>query len=326
MLDALVEAVHASPGIAGKADIAPVMERLAPHGAESGAIRLGDDCAAIPDGDGWLLFAMEGFLNTLVAEEPHFAGYCGVLVNISDIAAMGGRPTAVADAIWSRDQEHMTPIIEGMMEASRVYNLPVVGGHSSTASDGEQLAVAIIGRARQLLTSFDAAPGDRLLAAIDLRGHYHEPWPNWDASSGQDPQRLRQDLALLPEIAEAGLCRAAKDISMAGLIGTALMLFESSGVGATLYIDDIPMPESTDPIRWLVHTFPSYGFLLAVAPEHEEAVIERFAERDIACARIGTCDATRTVRLRNNEGERGIWDFHQTPLTGCPTVTPEQGA
>ena len=37
-------------------------------------------------------------------------------------------------------------------------------------------------------------------------------------------ERLRADLALLPELAEAGLCRAAKDISMAGVLGTALML------------------------------------------------------------------------------------------------------
>ena len=36
--------------------------------------RVGDDCAAIPDGDGYLLLAIEGFINDFVAADPWFAG------------------------------------------------------------------------------------------------------------------------------------------------------------------------------------------------------------------------------------------------------------
>lgn len=68
----------------------------------SGAIALGDDCAAIPDGGGWLLVAIEGFLSDVVAQDPWFAGYCGIMVNVRDFAAMGGWPLAVVCGSSSR--------------------------------------------------------------------------------------------------------------------------------------------------------------------------------------------------------------------------------
>ena len=77
--------------------------------------------------------------------------------------------------------------------------------------------------------------------------------------------RLRADLEILPAIAEAGLCCAAKDISMGGLVGTAMMLAESSQVGAVIDIDAVPSPPGIGQPRWLCDTFPSFGFLLAVA-------------------------------------------------------------
>ena len=58
------------------------------------------------------------------------------------------------------------------------------------------------------------------VAAIDLRGRYREPFANWDAATDAPPARLRGDIALLQEIADAGLCRAAKDISQGGIVGT----------------------------------------------------------------------------------------------------------
>ena len=64
-------------------------------------VRLGDDCAAIPDGDRYLLLAAEGMLPSFVADDPWFAGYSAVMVNISDVAAMGGHAIAVVDILWS---------------------------------------------------------------------------------------------------------------------------------------------------------------------------------------------------------------------------------
>lgn len=320
MLDAVVVRARAASGIAGKTDIAAVMATLLPASHADHAIAIGDDCAAIPDetgGDGYLLFAIEGFVNAFVEQMPWFAGYCGVMVNLSDIAAMGGRPTAVVDAIWSRDNDHAKPIMEGLAAASHAYGVPIVGGHSNAHSSHEQLSVAVLGRARKLLTSFDAEPGDTLIAAIDLRGRYREPLPNWDASTGAEAARLRADLDILPGLAEDGLCRAAKDISMGGLVGTTIMLAECSGIGAVIDIDAVPRPIDVEPARWLCETFPSFGFVMAVKPADADAVIARFAARDIACAAVGQCDARRQVRLREGADERLLRDLRHDTYIGC---------
>lgn len=318
-LHALASALRDSVGLRHKQDIAPVVEAL---GLRNAAIRVGDDCAAIPDGPpaegrGWLLLAMEGFLPGFVAREPFFAGYCGIMVNLSDIAAMGGRPVAVVDAIWSRDGEHAAPILEGLRAAAGIYGVPIVGGHTNSRDGGEQLAVAVLGRAGALLTSFDARPDELLLAAIDLRGRYHEPFAWWDASSDcTDPARLRADLELLPQIAEAGLSRAAKDISMGGLIGTAIMLAECSGIGLSITPSLVPRPPGADLARWLT-AFPSFGFLLTCTPGDADALTALFAARDIACAVIGACEAGSQVALAEAGAREVVHDLSAAPLIGC---------
>ena len=320
MLDTLVETLRNSRGLAHKRDIASAVQALGITGIND-AIAVGDDCAAIRDhgaeGDGYTLFAIEGFINAFVEADPWFAGWCGVMVNVSDVYAMGGRPVAVVDAVWSRGEATLRPLMQGMASASQAYSVPVVGGHSNARNDREQLAVAILGRARKLLTSFDARPGDVLVAAIDLRGSYREPFPHWNAATAADPARLRADLELLPQIAEAGLSRAGKDISQAGVIGTTMMLLECSGVGAHLDVNAVPRPRGVDLLRWLVSTFPSFGFVLAVPEPNVAAVLQRFRARDIDCATIGRCDDSRRLRLRDGRDERLAWDFREQTLIGC---------
>ena len=308
--------VMAGRGMAHKTDIADVVATL---GLGDSAIRVGDDCAAIPDGDGWLLFAIEGFVNDFVEGDPRFAGYCGLMVNLSDIAAMGGRPIAVVDAVWARSGAEADPVLAGLREASSVYGVPIVGGHTNSRTDRGQLAVAILGRAQKLITSFDADDGDVLVAAIDLRGRFRGQTAYWDAATGAPQARLRGDLALLPDLAEAGLVTAGKDISMAGLIGTTMMLLESSGCGARIDIDAVPCPPGV-PLDRLLLAFPSFGFVLTARADNVGAVLSRFASRDVACAAIGTVDRSRKVRLWRDSEEIEVWDFDR-PFIGCAAMS-----
>lgn len=313
----LAEVLRRAPGLVAKADIAVVADGL---GLSASAVPVGDDCAALPAGDGFTLFAAEGFINTFVAADPWFAGWCGVMVNISDVAAMGGRPLAVVDALWARDAADAAPILAGMRAAAERYGVPIVGGHANLKTDRPQLAVAILGRAERLLTSFDARPGDRLIMAVDLRGRYREPFSNWEAATDAPSERLRGDLELLPRIAEAGLSRADKDISQAGVVGTAAMLAECSRVAVEIDVDAVPRPEGVPLGRWLT-SFPSFGHLLAVAPENAASVIALFAARDIAVADIGAIDAGTTVAIRRGDRREVVVDFAAARLLGLAPTT-----
>jgi AIR synthase-related protein len=310
-ISALAERLRRSSGIMAKSDIAAVAQSLGLSG--DGVIPVGDDCAAIPDGDAYLLLAIEGFMNEFVAGDPWFAGWCGAMVNISDIAAMGGRPIAIVNAIWADGQARAAPVLAGLRDAACAFGVPIVGGHTNIRTDRGQLSVAILGRAKRLLTSFDAQPGDSLIAALDLRGRYREPFSNWEAATDAPHARLRGDIELLPAIAEAGLSRAAKDISQGGIVGTAAMLAECSAVGITLDLNAVPKPEGVVLERWLL-TFPSFGYLLSVKPQHAAETIARFAGRGIAAASIGS--VTRGSRLVISDGAKSetIWDFAKRPL------------
>ena len=315
-LHTLVEQLRASRGFAHKSDISGVVSAFAQGPATASPVALsvpnGDDTAAWSDGHGGHhLLAIEGLVEDFIERMPWFAGYSAVMVNISDIYAMGGRPSAVVNALWSADWPMAQSMIEGMATACARYGVPMVGGHSNRRSARAQLAVAIAGHAQRLMCSFQAQPGDQLLMAVDLRGQWQEPFPYWNASTCAPAERLRGDLDVLAQLADEGLCDAAKDISMAGALGTALMLLECSQVGAEVDIARIPRPASVPPtalLRWLT-AFPSFGFVLSVRPQHAAAVIQRFHARDLACAAVGEVCAGSQLTLRDGAQRQLLWDW-----------------
>ncbi|WP_448604618.1 sll0787 family AIR synthase-like protein [Thermoleptolyngbya sp.] len=316
--ETLVATLKQSLGILHKQDIQAIARSLLPDAA---GILLGDDCAAIPDGDGYLLLAAEGMMPFFVEHDPWFAGWSAVMVNVSDVYSMGGRPIAVVDTLWSQSAKRSQPLIDGMKAAAAAYQVPIVGGHTNCHSVYDALSVAILGRAKKLLTSFSATPGDRLLMGVDFRGKAHPCYPFWNASTEADPARLRADLELLPQLAESGLCNTAKDISNGGVIGTALMLLETSGCGAVIDLDSvIPPPDVA--LDWWLTCFPSYGFLLSVRPEQVEKVQQHFGDRHLTCQTIGEIQPTTQLVLRY-QGESTVlstvfWDFAEQSLTGFP--------
>jgi len=324
-LDALVADLRASAAFSMKRDIQRAARAFGPKGVSVHArahpvggrdIHNGDDAAAIPDGDGWILLAAEGMLPSFIRHDPYFAGYCSVMVNVSDIAAMGGRPLAVVDVLYAGAEAATAELLRGMAVAADTFGVPVVGGHTSRLGEDSVLAVAIVGRASALITSFDARPGQFVLIAADLRGRFRDPeGTNFDAATQTAPAELRS-LSILPaELAEAGLVRAGKDISMAGLLGTLVMLLESSGCGARVDLERIPIPKGTGMNRWL-RAFPSYGYVFAVDPSCAGAVCDRFEAHGIACRAVGeVCEAPALTVVSGGQSAV-FWDLRREGLTG----------
>ncbi len=322
MLSDLAAKLRQSMGILHKQDIQIAAKGLGEQW-NAANILLGDDCAAIPDGDGYLLLAAEGMLPQLIETDPWFAGWCAVMVNVSDIYSMGGTPIAIVDTLWSQSPDSIQELLAGMKAAAIAYQVPIVGGHTNCRSPYNALSVAILGRAQKLLTSFNAQPNDLLLIAIDMHGQFHPDYPFWNAATKANQIQLRENLAILPYLAKLELCNAAKDISMGGIIGTLLMLTETSNCGAILDLDKISYPENV-PLEYWLTSFPSYGFLLSVRPENVEAVQTLFHSQDLVCTVVGKVQAKKEVIMRSQSESVLFWDFAQNALTGLGLMEKER--
>lgn len=318
MIDVAALAAHlaAHPHVTGKRDIDIACAAL--DLTQNSPGRPGDDAAAIPDGEGWQLMATEGFMNDFVASAPWFAGWCAVMVNMSDILAMGGRPIALSNALWAPDTATAQEILRGMKEASEAYGIPIVGGHTNLRTAQPQLAASIWGRAKALITSFDAQPGDLLIACADMRGAYAGDSSNFPAFLKAPHARLRADMEILPTLGEDGLVTAGKDISQGGIAGTALMLAECSGASITIDPKRIAPPDG-DLTRWMT-AFPSYGFLLTAKPAQAAAVLSRFHKLEISATIIGNVEAGSTLSLTDDTARHVIWDHAAAPYLGLAPI------
>jgi AIR synthase-related protein len=273
----------------------------------------GDDAAALPDGDGYVLFAAEGMRTEFLAADPWFCGFCSVLVNLNDIAAMGGRPWAITDVLFMGAGENER-VLEGMVAASEAFGVPIVGGHTSRVGGNSFLAVSVLGRARRLISGHAARAGQVLLVAVDLRGTFRGLGGNFNAATTAPSDQLRRQLSLLPELAEAGLVSAGKDISMAGVCGSLLMMLETSQVGGRLDLAALPAPPDVEVFRWL-NAFPSFGFVLSVEPSAVSTVCAQFGAAGVACAPVGEVTAGSRLEITHGNERALYWDLSE-PLTG----------
>lgn len=317
-LGELLAVLHDTPAMRAKQAIQQPA-RSFPVRAVEGDARYalpGDDTAAIRCGDHYQLLAIEGMLPAFVESSPWFAGWSAVMANVSDIAAMGGRPSAVVNAYWHHDEHQAGELLRGIHDACQAYGLLMVGGHTHQGVNANAgLAVAITGIARCLLSTLHVAPGQVLAMAVDLGGRWHSGEPYWKAFESRSGERLRSQLDVLPRLAEGGLLAAAKDISNAGLLGTLLMMLEPSGCGATLELDALPRPDDGDLLRWL-QAFPSYGFLLTLPENAWGDVRTAFALEGLTCARIGRIDRSACLRIEQGGESMEFWNFAARPFTG----------
>lgn len=329
-LTAVIDALRAAPAWQRKHEIGLLAEGLAGHTplVDGQVVQLGDDTAAIPNGDGYLLLAAEVIYPPLVKANPYLAGRSAILANVNDIYAMGGYPLAVVDTILADSTAGATEIMRGLRDGCERYGVALVGGHLTAAGEVNSVTACILGRARRLLSSFNARPGEAILHVVNLRGQFHPHFPFWDCSAHLSAGELRVDLALLPGLAERGWCAAARDISMAGILGSMMMLLELSGLGATVDLAAIPQPAAAAEryLDWLLG-FPSYGFILTAPPQVVPDIQAVFAAREISCAVIGQTTANPQVLLRRGREEALLRDLAREPFTGfAPApVTPVNG-
>ena len=271
-----------------KTELGSLLSELVPGGLGF----VGDDGAPVPGSD--LVAACDAILPSMVERDPEWAGWCSVLVNVNDLAAMGAVPVGLLNALGARDRSFASRVLAGLRRASQAYDVPVLGGHTQLGVPAA-LSVTALGRAAHPIRGGGGRPGHRLRFTVDLGGDWRPGYTGrqWDSSSHRRAGELR---ALLTSVADASPA-AAKDVSMAGLAGTAGMLAEASGCRAVLDVTAVPRPDRASTGDWFT-CFPGFGMLTADAPGRSAP-----AASPAVSAECGELLAGRGVALRWPDGE-----------------------
>jgi selenophosphate synthetase-related protein len=306
----VVRGFRSHPGLLGKARIAMVTEVLGPTDWDRGP---GDDTAVLPRDDCQALVAGEAIWPPFVERDPFSAGIAAVLANVNDVAAMGGRPEALVDTIVA-DEPSARSVLEGLRFAAELYRVPVVGGHLTIRPGPPALSAFILGTARRPLRALDAGPGQALLFCACLEGRMREDFPFFSSIRERGPA-LADDVRVLADLAEAGHCRAAKDVSMAGVLGSLAMLLEPTRCGVLVELDRLPRPPGVTLAAW-AGAFPAFGFLLCAPPSEAAACRDAFTARGLACEQIGRLDASGAIRAGLGGREELLIDLRREPVTG----------
>ncbi len=329
-LKEIVRTLQSFEGITRKYVIPTIIRKLREVSYRGGLPHsLGEDSATIgTEYDEYVLLTTDSVMEGLCLQHPHAAGFNVVLANVMDIYAAGGIPTSFAVALSYSDPAVGEHLLQGVIDASHAFRVPVVRGHTNPSASCTYIVGAATGTVKvdDVLTAGGATEGDYLIMLFDSKGHrgvhYHLGWDTVTRRSSDDNI---QRLSVMTHIAQEHLANAAKDISTAGVIGTAGMMVEYSGRGGVVNLDAIDQARPPDiPLKDWVRMFISLGFLIATDKSRCDKIQEIASEHGLVAPVIGRVDSSRSLRLVLGAEEQVVFDFSDGPLL-TPRNTMTEG-
>lgn len=249
---------------------------------------------------------------------PRLLGRKALNVNLSDIAAMGGRPLHALVGLalpGDIDETWLRQFMAGLGSAARAAGVALVGGDLSRSSQ-IMISVTVTGEARSPVTRSGARPGDaifvsgtlgdaagglRLLDKGAINGVAKPVRPLVKAFLDPEPR-----LKLGALLARRGLASAMIDISD-GLSVDLRHICEESGAGAEVEAARVPISPALArfaraPLDMALNGGEDFELLFTVRPA-KEAAVEALAKTWVI-SRIGRMTAGRAIRLIDANGRK----------------------
>tara|TARA_R110000850_G_scaffold254303_3_gene379722 strand:- start:28345 stop:30615 length:2271 start_codon:yes stop_codon:yes gene_type:complete len=239
-----------------------------------------------------------------VAADPYEGGKQAVAEAYRNLSSVGATPVAITDNLNFGNPEkpatmgYIVKAIEGMAEACRVLDFPVVSGNVSLYNETDGVAipptpvvggVGLIEDVSKIATLKGAQPGDVLILIGETKGHigaslYAREWLGLkgEALGAPPPVDLEseiQNAAFVRQLIHDGLANAVHDVSDGGIACAAAEMALACGIGVkfTLHGGANGSLElfGEDQARYLVAM--SDDALSALAPRATEAGLDYFA-------------------------------------------------
>ncbi len=206
-----------------------------------------DDAAVYALGDTAIVFTADYF--PPVVDDAETYGAIAANNALSDVFAMGGQPVLALNLAGFPDDmppEVAQAILRGGARQARDAGAVVAGGHT-TASEEPNFGMAVIGTVdpAHLVRKGGARAGDRLVltkplgvGVITTAGKAGTALP--EAMAAAVGAMLASNRAAAAAARRAGVV-CGTDVTGFGLIGHALELAESSGVGMAVHVSAVPL-------------------------------------------------------------------------------------
>jgi putative methanogenesis marker protein 2 len=319
-LEDIVSAIRNYPGVTRKKIISDIVCHFPIPGDANVIKAFGEDAAVIEFGESALLLAADGIMEDLMEKNAFWAGYCSVLVNVNDIAAMGGIPLGMVSIVSMKKGEVLTHVLEGIKAGIEKFHVPMVGGHTHPDCDYNAIDVAILGHVKKenVILSSTANVDDDVIFAMDISGKFTPKIPySWDSTSSKTAELVQKQIAIMNTLfAQKKLLTSAKDISNPGSLGTLGMLLETCRKGAHVNLGKIPAPEDVDFIQWL-KTYQGCGFVVCCPPENSKEVLTHFGSVGLSANVVGKIIKDRKLTISMGSESQVLFDFKTDIITGC---------
>jgi putative methanogenesis marker protein 2 len=315
----IAQEIRSYPGVTRKRIIPDVVKHFPILKENKVVAAMGEDAAVIEFGEIALLLAADGIMEDLMSKNAFWAGYCSVLVNVNDIAAMGGIPLGMVSVISMKKGEVLSQVLEGIREGINKFGVPMVGGHTHPDCDFNAVDVAILGYVKKdaVILSSTAKEEDAIIFAMDIQGSFTSKIPySWDSTSKKSPEAVQNQVKVMNILAEKKLLTAAKDISNPGCLGTLGMLLETSCRGAEVDLSLIPKPDNVDFTQWL-KTYQGCGFVATCRQENIKDIKNIFEGVGLSSSRVGEITGDNILRIKHEKESEILFDFSKDIITGC---------
>lgn len=269
---------------------------------------IGDDAAVIDAGEEVILLStdmlLEGIHFDLSYMPLQHLGYKSVAANVSDIAAMNGRPEQiiVSLAISNRfSVEAVDTLYKGIRAACDNYKVDLVGGDTTASPSGLVISISILGRARKGSEVYRKGARDTDIICVtgDLGGAYvglqilerekavylsnPEMQPELDKYEYCVSRQLKPEarMDIIYELADLGILPTSMIDISDGLASELLHLSKNSGVGMRVFEDKIPIHEEAfntavefklDPFTCALNGGEDYELLFTISQTDFEKV------------------------------------------------------
>ena len=239
---------------------------------ESTLRSVGDDCAVLSYPKTDVLVSTD-----LLLEGVHFdltyvplkhLGYKSVVVNLSDIYAMNGRPRQITVSLGISKRfavEHIEELYSGIKLACQVYGFDLVGGDTKSSSQGLVISITAIGEAEhsKVVTRAGAKDTDLICVSGDLGAAYmglqllerekfasagkKDFQPDFAGKEYLVERQLKPEARkdVIAELEKAGIVPTSMMDISDGLSSELLHICKQSDAGCRIYEDRIPIDYQT---------------------------------------------------------------------------------